>query len=234
MSDARPKCYTECKFCGMSIDMSNPPGLRDSKKAATRQMISDVATLLFVERGFESVSVDEIAQEAGVSRKTVFNYFPRKEDMVFDREDESRELVRQAIAANGDQPPVLVFQALMRALLDEQHPMFRINKRPIQFWSTVADSPALTVRARELQGTLADDLAAMLADAVGRTHADPEARLAATMLVGTLVVAYGEALRAFRAKRKAREAFARVMERGFAGVNAALSATPYIEASTPR
>lgn len=209
--------------------MSNPPSLRDSKKAATRLMISNVATELFVEHGFENVSVDEIARAADVSRKTVFNYFPRKEDMVFDREDESRELVRQALAARGEEPPVLVFQALMRALADEQHPMFRINQRPIRFWSTVADSPALTMRARELQGTLADDLAAMLADAVGRPPADPEARLAATMLVGTLVVAYGEALRAFRAKRKAGEALAQVMERGFIGVDAALAGTPYVD-----
>ena len=209
--------------------MSNPPGLRDSKKAATRLMISNIATELFVERGFENVSVEEIALAAGVSRKTVFNYFPRKEDMVFDREDESRELVRQALAARGEQPPVAVFQALMRALVDERHPMFRINQRPIQFWSTVADSPALTIRARELQGTLADDLAGLLADAVGRPPADPEARLAASMLVGTLVVAYGEALRAFRAKRKASEALLSVMERGFAGVDAALAGTPYVD-----
>ncbi|MGO4700635.1 TetR/AcrR family transcriptional regulator [Dyella sp. 2RAB6] len=215
--------------------MSNPPGLRDSKKAATRLMISNVATGLFLERGFENVSIDEIALEAGVARKTVFNYFPRKEDLVFDREDEGRELVRQAIAARGEQPPVLVFQALMRALVDEQHPMFRINRRPIQFWSAVADSPALTIRARELQGTLADDLAAILADALGRPHTDPEARLAASMLMGTLVVAYGEALRAFRTKRKVGEALAGVMERGFAGVNAALAGTPYVEReATPK
>ena len=209
--------------------MSNPPGLRDSKKAATRLMISNVATELFVERGFENVSVDEIALAAGVSRKTVFNYFPRKEDMVFDREDESRELVRQALATRGEQSPVAVFQALMRALVDEQHPMFRINQRPIRVWSTVADSPALSMRARELQGTLTDDLAGMLADAIGRPHADPHARLAAALLVGTLVVAYGEALRAFRAKRKAGEALLSVMERGFIGVDAALAGTPYID-----
>ena len=215
--------------------MSNPPGRRDSKKAATRLMISNIATGLFVERGFENVSIDEIASAAGVSRKTVFNYFPRKEDLVFDREDEARELVRQALAARGEQPPVPAFEALIRGLLDERHPMFRINRRPIRFWSAVADSPSLTIRARELQGTLADDLAAMLADAVGRPHADPEARLAAVMLMGTLVVAYGEALRAFRARRKHREAFMEVIGRGFAGVGAALAGTPYVSPQpTPR
>jgi AcrR family transcriptional regulator len=222
------KYYTQCKFCRMERGMSNPPGHRDSKRAATRQAISDVATRLFVERGFENVSVDEIAREAAVARKTVFNYFARKEDLVFDREEESRELVRQAIAARGKQPPVCAFQALMRGLLQDQHLLLRINKRPVQFWRTVAASRALSIRARELQGEFVDDLAGMLSDAVGKPQTDPDARLAAAMLMDTLVVAYSEALRLFRTKRSHAEAFASVMERGFAGVNAALDGTPYV------
>jgi AcrR family transcriptional regulator len=218
----------------MKRAMSNPPGLRDSKKAATRQAISDVATRLFVERGFENVSIDEIARAAAVARKTVFNYFPRKEDLVFDREEESRELVRQALAARGGKPPVRAFQDLMRTLLEARHPVFRINRRPIRFWRTVADSPALVTHARRLQGTLADDLAAMLSDAVGRPTHDPDARLAAAMLMDTLVVAYGEALRAFRGKRKPAAAFAGVMERGFAGVDAALAGTAYVRPNRSR
>jgi hypothetical protein len=76
--------------------------------------------------------------------------------------------------------------------------------------------------------TLADDLSGMLADAAGRPHADPEARLAATMLMSTLVVAYGEALRAFREKREPMPAFEGVMTRGFLGVDTALAGTPYV------
>lgn len=214
----------------MTIRMSNQPGIRDRKKAATRQTISDVATRLFVERGFENVSIDEIARVAAVARKTVFNYFPRKEDLLFDREEEGRELVRQALVARGRQSPIHAFQALMRTLLETQHPLFRITQRPIQFWRTVAESPALTTHARALQTTFAEDLAVMLCDAVGRPHADPEARLAAAMLMDTLVIAYSEALRSFREKRKGKPAtaFASVMERGFIGVNAALAGTPYV------
>lgn len=212
----------------MSTSASKSPGLRDRKKAATRQAISNVATRLFVERGFEKVSVDEIAREAGVARKTVFNYFPRKEDLVFDREEEVRALVREALVGRGRQAPVRAFQALMRTLVEERHPLFRITRRPIAFWRSVAESPALTTRARELQVTLADDLAGMLAAAVDRPHADPDARLAAAMLMSTLVVAYGEALCACRGKRQAGAAFVSVMERGFAGVTAALAGTPYV------
>ena len=208
--------------------MSNRLGLRDRKKEATRQAISNVATRLFVERGFDNVSVADIADEAQVARKTVFNYFPRKEDLVFDREDEVRALVREALASRDGRAPVAAFQALMRRLVETQHPLFLITERPVQFWRTVRESAALTARARELQVTLADDLAGMLADAASRSHADPHARLAATMLMATLVVAYGEALRAFREKREPTAAFVGVMNRGFAGVDAALVGTPYV------
>lgn len=208
--------------------MSNRLGLRDRKKEATRQAISNVATRLFVERGFDNVSVADVADEAQVARKTVFNYFPRKEDLVFDREDEVRALVREALAGRGGHTPVAAFQALMRTLVETQHPLFRITERPIQFWRAVQESSALTARARELQVTLADDLAGMLADTAGRPHADPHARLAATMLMATLVVAYGEALKAFREKREPKTAFVAVMDRGFAGVDTALAGTNYI------
>jgi AcrR family transcriptional regulator len=217
----------------MDGGMSNRLGLRDSKKARTRQAISNVATTLFVARGFDQVSVDEIAREAEVARKTVFNYFPRKEDLVFDREEETRVLAREALsrealAARGGRAPVPAFQALVRTLVATEHPLFRITDRPVQFWRMVAESPTLTARARELQVSLADDLAGLLADAAGRPHADPDARLAATLLMGALVVAYGEALNAFREGRAPQGAFTAVMERGFTGVDAALAGTPYL------
>lgn len=208
--------------------MSKPDGLRNQKKAETRQAISNTATRLFVERGFENVSVDEVAREAGVARKTVFNYFLRKEDLFFDREDEVRSLVRAAISDRGEQAPVQAFEALMRTLVKTRHPIFLMSARPVQFWRTVVESPALTTYARELQVTLANDLGEMLSDAVDRSHNDPDARLAAAMLMSTLVVAYGDALRAYREGGEPVEAFVSVMERGFAGVGAAVAGTPYV------
>lgn len=208
--------------------MSNQIKLRDRKKEMTRQAISNVATRLFVEHGFDKVSVADIAYEADVARKTVFNYFRRKEDLVFDREDEIRELVRQALADRGREPPVRAFQALMRDLEETQHPLFRITERPIQFWRMVAESPTLTAYARGLQVTLADDLSRMLSDAAGRPRSDADAHLAGAMLMATLVTAYGEALRVFREKGDPQVALLGVMERGFAGVDAALAGTPYV------
>ena len=208
--------------------MSNRLGLRDRKKEETRQAISNVATRLFVERGFEKVSVEEIAQAAGVARKTVFNYFPRKEDLVFDREEEIRTLVREALAERGGQPPVLAFQALMHRLMETGHPLFRISDRPIRFWRMVGESPTLAARARELQVTLGDDLADMMAEAAGRPQGDPQARLAAAMSMATLVVAYGEALRVFSRNQEPGAALRSLADQGFAGVDAALAGTPYV------
>ncbi|PJZ68814.1 TetR family transcriptional regulator [Leptospira perolatii] len=65
-------------------------GLREEKKAKTKKRISDLATGLFIKKGFANVTVAEIAQKAEVSVPTLFNYFPTKESFVFD-EDEERE-----------------------------------------------------------------------------------------------------------------------------------------------
>lgn len=60
-------------------------GLRERKKRQTRQYISDVATGFFLERGFDAVTIAEIARAADVSVNTVYNYFPAKEDLFLDR-----------------------------------------------------------------------------------------------------------------------------------------------------
>ena len=65
-------------------------GLRERKKQQTRELLAETARRLFTERGFERVSVAEIARVADVSEKTVFNYFPTKEDLVYWRSSRSR------------------------------------------------------------------------------------------------------------------------------------------------
>jgi AcrR family transcriptional regulator len=77
--------YGDSTFTGYDGAM---PGLRERKKAQTRLRISDVATRLFLDQGFDAVTVAEVARAADVSVKTVFNYFGSKEDLLFDREPE--------------------------------------------------------------------------------------------------------------------------------------------------
>ncbi len=77
--------------------MPEPSDRRARKRLATRQAISDAATRLFIARGFDHVTVDEIAAEADVGLMTVFNHFLRKEDMFFDRDEEGRKILHDAL-----------------------------------------------------------------------------------------------------------------------------------------
>lgn len=97
-----------------------PPGLRETKKARTRQAISDVATRLFAEHGFEQVTVAQIAAAADVSVKTVFNYFPAKEDLFFDRADELVAGLEHVIAQRP--AGVTITEALRRLCADNRVP----------------------------------------------------------------------------------------------------------------
>ena len=72
-------------------------GLRERKKLQTRQLIAETARALFTERGFEHVTVSEIARTADVSEKTVFNYFPTKEDLVYWRLESFEEGLLAAV-----------------------------------------------------------------------------------------------------------------------------------------
>jgi len=74
-----------------------PLGRRERKKAATRKNISDVATMMFLERGFDNVSIREVADAADVSPTTVFAHFPQKEALVFDEDDEQRDHLVAAV-----------------------------------------------------------------------------------------------------------------------------------------
>ncbi len=77
--------------------VTEPPGRRERKKAATRKAISDAATVLFLERGFDNVSIREVAERADVSPTTVFAHFPQKEALVFDEDDDQRDALVAAV-----------------------------------------------------------------------------------------------------------------------------------------
>src|ERR1700678_4395380 len=103
--------------------MSMPSDRRARRRLATRQAISNVATLLFFERGFDHVTVDEIAAAADVGRMTVFNHFPRKEDMFFDRDEEGRAMLRDALRQRDPGvAPVEALRLLAHRLVAEHSP----------------------------------------------------------------------------------------------------------------
>src|SRR5690242_19030312 len=92
-------------------------GLRETKKLQTRQDISDRAMQLFAQRGFDRVTVAEVAAAAGVSEKTVFNYFPTKEDLVFDEVPAREARLVDSIRGRGSGESIVA--ALHRLQLDE-------------------------------------------------------------------------------------------------------------------
>ncbi len=93
-----------------------PAGLRERKKAKTRQALASAAMRLFAERGYEATTVADIAAEAEVSTRTFFTYFPSKEDVFFAGTQERLDLVRQAFATHATALPPLT---AMRATLDQ-------------------------------------------------------------------------------------------------------------------
>ncbi|MEH3139222.1 MAG: TetR/AcrR family transcriptional regulator [Mycobacterium kyogaense] len=148
----------------------------------TRRKISDVATRMFLDRGFDEVTVAQVAKEAGVSSVTVFKHFPRKEDLLFDRVDDAVEILRAAVRDRGAGSAVLASlgDAAFR-LVDERHALSGVKDGSIPFYRTVAGSPVLIARLREIAAELVQALRDALDD-------DPEFT-ADPGLFATLVIA---------------------------------------------
>lgn len=139
-------------------------GLREQKKQQTRTALADAALGLFVEHGFDGVTVADVARATGVSVNTVFNYFPVKEDLFFDRQEEVEaelaDLVRDRPAGIG------AAEALRDGLLAamaRRDATLGLNPAAWEFWNVVAASPALLGRAREIAERTEERLALALA-----------------------------------------------------------------------
>lgn len=166
-------------------------GLRERKKRETRQRISDVATALFMARGFDNVTVAEVAEAADVSKMTVFNYFPRKEELFFDRGEEAEELFSATIRdRRPGESVVAAVHGMALTLLDESHPLSAVGTGFAAFFRVVADSPALQARAREMAEELERAIAGVIAEEVGAGSDDPRPDLVAALIVTTYRTPY--------------------------------------------
>jgi AcrR family transcriptional regulator len=160
------------------------PGLRERKKLQTRQLIADTAARLFVERGFDAVTVDEIAEAAEVARKTVFNYFPTKEDLALDRVTEREN---ELIGIVRDRPEgmslVTAFrQQAVRLICDREDRPARLGRA--ELIQLVDSSAALQRAIHARRANLIRTLAAEVAAATGAPAHDPVAFTAACSLLG--------------------------------------------------
>lgn len=194
-------------------------GLRERKKRETRTAISGVATTLFYERGFENVTVDDVARAAGVSKMTVFNYFARKEDLMLDRVPEGIELLRSVLGNRGQKSVLTALRDEVRRLVAEQHVFTKFDPGVLEFWKIIEDSPALRARLREL----ADEAREALAPHFEGSNAD----LVASLLVAGWRAAYRAGLEAARRGRSPQKAAAeceRVFEAAITAARAAIRA----------
>jgi AcrR family transcriptional regulator len=180
---------------------TNPnEGLRERKKRQTRQRISDVATTLFVFRGFDAVRVSDVADVVGVSEKTIYNYFPTKEAMVFDSEDE--EVGRLAMALRARTADESLTRAGLRATITELEQITASDGIEV-FMPALADmiaaTPSLRAALLDIQARLIAVAAEELAAAVDVDPQDPEPMIAARAIVGLRDVAFEMLVRHLRA-----------------------------------
>jgi len=139
-------------------------GLRERKKRQTRQLIVDTAATLFAERGYEQVAVLDVAKAADVSEQTVYNYFPTKQRLVLDREQEFLERFTQLI--RGKPPGTSPAAPLRRAALARVEEISAIPSDQARggLGYLTAISPEVRRLSLEMTDRLADALAAVIAE----------------------------------------------------------------------
>ncbi len=170
--------------------MSTDVGRRERKKAATRKAISDAATMLFVERGFDEVSIREVADAADVSPTTVFAHFPQKEALVFDEDDAQRDLLVGAVRdrAPGTSVPDALRELYRRELIGLAFDPTGDHRR--QFMKLITETPALHEYASRMWLRHEDALALAIAETTGQSAPDAETRVYARMVLQLQILAF--------------------------------------------
>jgi len=171
-------------------------GLRERKKRLMRQQLSDTATQLFLERGFDAVRVTEIAEACGVSEKTVFNYFPTKESLILDRLESTMASVKTGLADPGASP----VQAVLRILNDElrattswlatQDDPAQASAAIRRFGTLIRDTPSLRAYQSDMMDQFTSMTAEILAGRAGMCPDNPEPQIAAAALLGLWRIQY--------------------------------------------
>ncbi|MFF4031208.1 TetR/AcrR family transcriptional regulator [Streptomyces sviceus] len=165
-------------------------GLREQKKRRLRQRLSDTATEMFLEHGFDAVRVSEIAQACGVSEKTVFNYFPTKESLILDRGETTLAALCAGLADTAHPAVETVLRILsdeLRAMTswiaaqDDPHEAAAMIRR---FGALTRSTPSLRAYHRDMTDRLVAAAAEALARRAHQSPDDPEPQIAATALLG--------------------------------------------------
>jgi AcrR family transcriptional regulator len=160
------------------------PGLRERKKQRTRALIADAALRLFLERGFEAVTIAEIAQAADVDAKTIYNYFPSKPDLVFQRLEAFEQGLLDAVRTRKTGESILA--GFARFVLDTQGLLTKEDAseelRAIN--RMILASPALLAHEQQVFARFTASLAALIAQETGARPDDLQASVVAHALIG--------------------------------------------------
>jgi AcrR family transcriptional regulator len=171
-------------------------GLRERKKRLMRQQLSDTATRMFMERGFDGVRVTEIAAACGVSEKTVFNYFPAKEALILDRLEATMALLKTGLADPGVSPVRAVLRILdgelgaMTSWLAAQDDPAQAGAGIRRFGTLIWETPSLRAYQSDMMDQFTALVAQILAGRAGMRPEDPEPQAAATALLGLWRIQY--------------------------------------------
>ena len=167
-------------------------GLRERQKLEARRAISGAAMALFAARGFDEVTISQVADAAGVSKMTVTNYFPCKEDLVFDR---AEVIMRSLADAAAARPPGESLLAAIRRDYAERIAAGDVTLGPptAAFARMVQGSHVLTSRGREIADLTEQALGDAIAAETGAD--DPQQRIVAAQLASVHRVLFAEGVR---------------------------------------
>ncbi len=168
------------------VTMDDRPGLRERKKQQTWGLIAQTAHRLFQEHGFDAVTVADVAREADVARKTVFNYFPTKEDLVYSGLEFFEARLLDAIRERKPGESILAafarFVTESRGLLAADDP--DAGGRLLAINRLITDSPALLAREQQIYAGYAAALAALIAEETQARPDDIGPWVAANAMIG--------------------------------------------------
>ena len=150
--------------------MEDATGLRERKKQRTRADLADAADRLFAARGFDDVTIDEIAEAADVSPRTFYRYFASKEDLVLGGMDEAHGAFRAHLATRPDDEPVI--DSIRSAFVALAADMSRDPARSLRQGALIRTTPSLVLRRVQRQAALEAQLAPVLADRLGASAPD--------------------------------------------------------------
>lgn len=171
-----------------TMPLMSAPGRRERKKAATRRAIADAALRLFLAKGYDGVTVREIAEAADVSATTLLKHFPSKEALAFDEEAEIETGLVAAVRQRA--PGVTIPRALCAYIAERRKSAGTDDPRFPQFLALVRATPALADYAHRMWTRHQDALAAAIADDVGAPAADPHAQALARFALDSTALAH--------------------------------------------